>query len=724
MKFWFGLITATCVSIVGCQQHEASDSVLHETGKDFPAYGGNAAGNRYSPLSQINASNVNRLKVAWIYDPRDPADTANKEHRGRETQCQPIVVDGIMYGTSAELCLFAVEAGTGKQLWKFKIPGEMRRFNSNRGVMYWRNGADKRIFFTAGSFMYSVDAMTGKQHMDFGEQGTVDLHVGLAENVGHDVQDLSVTATSPGVIFKNTLVLGSSVSEAGDAAPGHVRGFDVLTGKLKWVFHTIPQPGEFGYDTWPKDAYKKIGAANNWSGMVLDEKRGMVYFGTGAPSSDFYGGAREGKNLFANCVLALEAETGKMKWYFQTIHHDIWDRDIPCPPNLTTIEKDGKKRDVVVQATKDGIVYVLDRDSGTSIFPIEEKPVPVNGLPGEKPYPLQKFPVKPKPFIRQTLTENDLTDISPEANAWARAAFKEFGNTPGNKFSPPNETGTLLFGYSGGAEWGGNAIDPDGVLYLNANEDAWLLKMISIEGRNKELAALSVGNSLYITNCAACHGADRKGSGTEFPNLVGIGKRKDPESIAKVIKTGSGRMPSFQHLSDMERQSIVDFLMNVRRTDDHGRMTDTISRKTEFPYIPDYVTKEWRRWRDKDGYNAIKPPWGTLNALDLSSGEWLWRVPLGEFPELTKKGIPITGTETYGGPLVTAGGLLFIASTQDERIRAFEMKTGKRVWEYQLPAGGFATPITYEVDGKQYVAIAAGGARGQKLGGWYLAFAL
>ncbi|MGV3559260.1 outer membrane protein assembly factor BamB family protein [Larkinella arboricola] len=694
-----------------------------ETGHDWPNYGGNKAGNRYSPLTQINTGNVKNLQVAWMYDASEKPD-ANGRRRERAIQCQPIVVNGVLYGTTPELKLFALKADTGEQLWKFE-PSKDDRLNSNRGVMHWENGNDKRILYTVGASLYAVNAQTGQLVSSFGTNGRVDLHEGLQTNLDHDVSKLSVTATSPGIVYRNTVIMGSSVSESGDAAPGHIRAFDAVSGKLKWVFHTIPQPGEFGYDTWPKDAYKKIGGVNNWSGMVLDEKRGVVYFGTGSPASDFYGGDRKGANLFANSIMALEAETGKMKWYYQTIHHDLWDRDHSCPPNLITLKRNGKTVDAVVQASKDGLVYVLNRDTGKSLFPVEERKVPTNGLPGEHPYPTQKFPLKPLPLNRQVYTEADITDLSPEARAYVKERFEKIRTD--HKFTPPNTTGTLLFGYSGGAEWGGNSIDPDGILYQNVNEEPWELIMAERASIGKPDAPVTAGNALYIANCAACHGQDRKGSGPELPPLVDIGKKRSADEIRAILKTGSGRMPSFGHLSEKDRDAIVSFLLN-RETGPKvaSNQPDKAASggKSGFPYQPAYVSKVWRRFTDQNGYPGIKPPWGTLNAIDLNTGEYLWRVPLGEYPELAKKGVPTTGTDSYGGPVSTAGGLVFIAGTKDEKIRAFDRKTGKVVWEYQLPAGGFATPITYEVAGKQYVVIAAGGGRGQKIGGNYIAFAL
>ncbi|GAB3036356.1 outer membrane protein assembly factor BamB family protein [Spirosoma pulveris] len=692
---------------------------------DWASYGGNKAGNRYSALNQINIGNVKNLKVSWTYD---AAAVDGKMDRQPEIQCQPIVVNGVLYGNTPKLKLFALVANTGEQLWTFDpFKNKTPRFSQNRGVLYWEDGADKRILYSAGPTLYAINALTGMPVAQFGKNGEVDLREGLFDKATVDITKLSVSATSPGVIYKDLLVLGATVSEYGDAAPGHVRAFDIRTGKIRWTFHTVPQPGEAGYETWPKDAYKKIGGANNWAGMVLDEKRNMVYLGTGSPAVDFYGGSRAGQNLYSDCILALNAETGKLKWYYQTVHHDLWDRDIPCQPNLITVTHKGRKVDAVAQSTKDGLIYVLNRDTGESLFPVEERTVPTSGLPGEQPWPKQRFPVKPVPFARQVFTESDITDRTPEAHAFVKERFQK--TRSGSKFMPPSLEGTLFFGIGGGAEWGGNAADPDGILYQNSNEMVWDLKMADLAARNAEIA--SKGKTLYQTNCAACHGIDRKGSGDAYPSLVNIGNRLSGQDIQTILKTGRGRMPSFEHISEQDRSTLVRFLLNTEtkssETDDQhnaGRPTAVVA-KSEYPYIPPYINNGWTRFVDPDGYPAVKPPWGTLNAIDLNTGEYLWKVPLGEFPELTKRGIPITGTENYGGPIVTAGGLIFIAATYDERIRAFDRKTGRVVWEYQLPAGGFATPITYQMNGKQYIVIAAGGVKnGHKPGGSYIAFAL
>jgi quinoprotein glucose dehydrogenase len=724
--FWLavlGMLTPA-VALVGLHPDDRNT--------DWPVYGGNKAGNRYSPLKQINLGNVSQLKIAWEYDATKLATGIAAPRRPMEIQCQPIVVNGILYGTTPHLSLFALKADTGEELWRFDpFTGGPPRFHVSRGVMFWEDRQDKRILYTAGNHLCAVNAATGQLVKSFGDGGKVDLSEGVTGRPGRENDRLSVDATSPGVIYKDILVIGSRVSEYGDAAPGHIRAFDVRTGKLKWTFHTVPEPGEPGHDTWPPDAWRRIGGANNWAGMVLDEKRGAVYFGTGSPSVDFYGADREGKNLYANCVISLNAETGKMNWYYQTVHHDLWDRDISCQPNLLTVKHKGPdgrtlKIDAVAQATKDGLLFLLDRDTGKPLFPVEERSALTDyHLPGEHPWPTQPFPTKPAPFARQHFTEQEITDRTPEAHAFVKEKFSQ--TRSGNKYMPPSREGSLYLGIGGGAEWGGNAADPDGILYQNANEMVWDLKMLDYKGPKQ--AAASPGQLVYMRNCAACHRADRQGSGQEYPGLVQIGNRMSKEDISLIIKTGRGRMPAFQHITDKERDELVAFLTNTEQkplaTENHSASEAPMEAKSAFPYIPPYINNGWTRFFDPDGYPAIKPPWGTLNAIDLNTGEYLWRVPLGEFPELTKKGVPITGTENYGGPIVTAGGLVFIAGTKDEKIRAFDRKTGKTVWEYQLPAGGFATPATYMVNGKQYVVIAAGGAKnGHKPGGKYIAFAL
>lgn len=727
IKFIFLLTSAaTFCSFIQTGREDPKDA-------DWPVYGGNNAGNRYSSLSQINRDNVRKLELAWSYD---TGENNKPGERGMDIQCQPIVIDGIMYGTTPRLKVFAVDAASGKELWKFDpFEGKRPRFHPVRGVVYWSEGNDKRILFTAGASLFALHAETGQLVKDFGKNGEVDFHDGLGdkETYGYDPYQFNIRNTTPGVIYKNLLITGSSVSEGGDALPGHIRAFDVRTGKVAWVFRTIPLPGEYGYDTWSKDSYRKLGGANCWAGMVIDEKRGTVFLGTGSPSVDFYGAARKGTNLFASCVIALDAGTGKRRWHFQTVHHDLWDRDIPCPPNLITVKKNGKMVDAVAQATKDGYIFLLDRETGKPLFPVKEMPVPTAmPLPGDEPWPTQPVPEKPAPFANQTLTAADITTRTPEAYAYVLDRFKSSNKGPKNQ--PPDTLGGLLYGIGGGAEWGGTAADPKGIVYVNGNNMLWWLKMQDAKAARAGVAA-SRGSVLFNTNCAACHATDVKGATASaasqaYPVLKDIGRRMNREQIGTLLETGRGRMPSFQHISKEDRNAIINFLLKEELkpsgNDIHAQTAQaTTQNNGDFPYMPPYVNNGNVQFRDQDNFPAIKPPWGTLNAIDMNTGEYLWKVTLGEYPELTRQGVPPTGTENHGGPIVTAGGLLFIAATYDEKLRAFDTRTGKVVWEYKLPAGGFATPITYMVKGKQYIAIAAGGTRyGLKPGGTYVAFAL
>ncbi|WP_246082291.1 PQQ-binding-like beta-propeller repeat protein [Spirosoma lacussanchae] len=720
--------------------NDTQRSVDPPAGADWPAYGGNKAGNRYSPLAQINTRTVKELQLAWTFD---TGDNNNPAERGMDIQCQPIVVNGVLYGTTPRMKLVAVDAATGQKRWlfdPFTDPAKKPQFHPLRGVVYWADGADQRILYSVGSSLYAINAQTGAPISSFGTNGIVDLHdgVGDRETLGHDLQNLSVRATTPGVIYQDLLVMGSGVSEGGDAAPGTIRAYHVRTGKLAWAFHTVPLPGEYGYETWPKDAYRKLGGANCWAGMVVDDKRGIVYAGTGSPSVDFYGGARAGQNLFANCILALNARTGERIWHFQTIHHDLWDRDLPCPPNLITVRQNGRLVDAVAQATKDGYVFVLDRETGKPLFPVKEVPVPTApALPGEQPWPTQPVPTKPAPFALQDVTEATLTNRTPAARAYVLERFRN--SRRGSKYMPPSEEGSLFLGFGGGAEWGGTAADPDGVLYVNGNNMLWWLKM-----RDSRIqptgVALGRGASLFNNNCSVCHGLGGKSTASAttaqaYPDLTEVGKRLDKKQILELLASGRGRMPSFQHLAREDREAIVQFLLNLNTkpaltasaaVDVHAVAAPTSpAGGSDFPYVPPYLNNGTTQFRDQDNYPAVKPPWGTLNAIDLNTGEYRWKVPLGEYPELTRQGIAQTGTENHGGPLVTAGGVLFIAATYDENLRAFDKQTGRVLWSYQLPAGGFATPITYQVNGRQYVAIAAGGTRyGLKSGGSYVAFAL
>ncbi len=693
----------------------------------WEVYNGGKEGMKYSSLTQVDTSNVSQLQVAWTYNTGD-ADTLN----GSQIQCNPIIVDGVLYGVGPQMKLFAIDALTGKEKWVFdanaktRHDGNRKAFHTminSRGVAYWTDGKeDKRIFFTAGSNTFAVDANTGDPIKTFADNGSIDLH----NDLGRDVKDLFVVNTSPGVIYKNLIILGTRVDEAPPSAPGHIRAYNVVTGKLQWIFHTIPQPGEFGYETWEdKDAWKHIGAANTWSGFSLDDKRGILFAPTGSAAYDFYGGKRKGSNLFANCLLALDAATGKRIWHFQFMHHDLWDKDLPTPPALITLTKDGKQIDAVAQTTKNGMVYVFERETGKPIFDIDEVPVDtVSYLVGEKVWPTQPIPQKPAPFVRQTITEIDINPyLSDSVQAQLKRDLKSYRH--GNMFIPPGTTPSIILpGYDGGGEWGGPAFDPQtGILYVNANEMAWIMKMNEnkIELPKKE-SWLQAGQRLYKQSCLVCHGADRKGTGNN-PTLINSKSKYKQEEFSGLVTNGRRMMPAFKQLREEEINALASFILEIK-TEQNQEFKSGITKIDSVHFMP-YKMAGYTKFLSPDGYPAISPPWGTLNAINLNTGEFVWKTTLGEYEELKARGIPPTGTENYGGPVVTAGGLVFIAAARDSKFRAFNKATGKIVWEYQLPASGFATPAVYELNGKQYIVIACGGGKLRtKSGDAYVAFAL
>jgi quinoprotein glucose dehydrogenase len=680
--------------------------------RDWASHGGDPGHTQYSPLAQIDASNVSRLQVAWTYHTGDA-----RENRS-QIQCNPIVVHGVLYATSPGLKVFALDAATGQQRWifdPFASGATASSLGVNRGVVYWEDGDDQRILFTAGQLLYALDARTGTPIQTFGDHGTASLTAGLGRDTSADF----VLSNTPGAIYKDLLILGTRVSEGpGPAAPGHIRAFDVRTGKVRWVFHTIPWPGEFGSDTWPQDAYQRIGGANAWSGISVDQARGLVFLPTGSAAYDFWGGNRKGANLFANCLLVLKADTGTRVWHYQFVHHDLWDRDLPSAPVLVTVMHNGARVDAVAQATKSGYVYLFNRETGEPLFPIEERPVPPSDLKGEDTWPTQPLPVKPPPFARQALTEAEVTTRTAAAHD---AVLEQLRATrTGRQFIPPSTQGTVIFpGFDGGAEWGGAAFDQStGLLYVNANEMAWILTMVEL-GHSSASTDTARGRRIYQLNCIVCHGPDRRGDPSKtVPSLVDVKKRLSRADVDKTIAGGKGVMPGFPSLSAAQRVDLVAYLF------DESPARVAVDPDAPEPEIP-YTSTGYNRFFDPDGYPAVKPPWGTLNAIDLNKGDIAWQVPLGEVPELTKQGIAPTGTENYGGPIVTGGGLVFIGATKDEKFRALDKRDGKVLWETTLPAGGYATPSTYAVGGRQYVVIAAGGGKmGTKSGDAYVAYAL
>ena len=672
---------------------------------DWPEYLGGPGRNSFSPLDQITTANIARLRVAWEFRSGDAG----------QTQCNAIVVDGVLYGSTATNQIFALDAATGRELWRYVEPGH--EFGSNqRGVTFWAGGDDRRVLFNVDEWLYAIDARTGKKIATFGDGGRVSLRAALGERA----KDKWVTCSSPGTIFENLIIMPLRVGELGDSAPGHVQAFDVRTGKLAWVFRTIPSPGEFGHETWPPNAHRNIdtGGANCWAGMAIDRARGIVFVPTGSAAPDFWGGARAGDNLFANCLLALDARTGRRLWHFQFVHHDIWDRDLPAPPTLLTLTHGGRRIDAVAQVTKSGHVFLFERVTGAALFPIEEKAVPTAGaLEGETPAATQPMPLKPAPFARQAMTEADLNPRAPnhaqllaEFRAMRRGAWLPFGREP-----------TLIVpGLQGGAEWGGAAADERGVLYVNSNELPYVAQLSEVPQAGA--GGLTRGQRLYMFFCIACHGPEKKGNPAGgMPSLVDLATRVPRADTVKLMTTGRNMMPGFTSLSLADREAIAGWLYG---DDEHGAAGAPRAESARDPafeasayakFVDRHGYPAQRKFLDAAGNPAIKPPWGTLNAIDLNTGDYLWKIPLGGSD----------GAENYGGPLVTAGGLVFIAATKDATLRAFDRTSGKLVWQTALPAAAFATPTTYAIGGKQFIVIACGGGKlGAPKGDRYVAWAI
>ena len=683
-------------------------------------YLGDPSRSHFSSLTQIDTNNVARLTLRWSYQSGGLA-----EDRNTQIQTNPLIVGDVLYGVNAANSLFALNAESGSEIWTFApATSDETGLGLSRGLMHWEtDGENKsRLLFTSGYSLYAIDAGSGKLIESFGKNGSIDLR----ENLGRDPEKIPIVVTTPGVIYGNIYIIGCRTSESPGAAPGHIRAYDVLSGELRWTFHTIPQPGEFGYDTWPAEAYKTTGGANNWAGMALDETLGIVYIPTGSAAFDWYGGDRIGDNLFANCLLALKAETGERLWHFQIVHHDVWDRDLPAPPNLYMAEMNGEQIPAVAQITKSGHVFVFNRITGEPLFPIEEIKYPATTLSGDTTSPTQPLPLKPKPFSKQMLEEADL--YAPDQPAFIDDFIDNDQNinpptvreklqrvTSAGQFIPIDTTGVVLYpGADGGAEWGGAAMDPrNGIMYVNSNEMAWIVRMSKVEGKAGE--KLGYGERLSRIHCARCHGGNLQGLGV-IPELQNVSTRLSVYDIYTVIKKGKGAMPGMPNLSEAEIDGIARFLHGMEQTSDHR-----VDNAADIPY----AIVGFGRFKDNRGYPVMKPPWGTLNAIDLNTGDYLWTVPLGNEDDLNDPEYPVSGTENYGGPVITAGGLLFIAATRDEKFRAFNMRTGKKLWETTLPAGGYATPATYEVNGKQYVVVVCGGGKmGTPSGDQYLAFSL
>ncbi len=692
---------------------------------EWQVYGGSKANDHYSGAKEVDTNNVALLQVAWEHHTGD-SDSQT------QIQVNPLMIDGILYGVTPKLKLFALDAASGKRKWLFN-PIDTSQANKGRGyfsmnvcrgVTYYSDkGKDARIFYAAGPTLFCIDAATGKPVTQFAEGGKLDLHNDLRA----DARDLYVAATTPGIIYKDMIIIGSRVAEEAAAAPGHIRAYDVHSGKLRWIFHTIPQPGEEGFETWAdSNAYKHIGGANAWAGFSMDEEKGILFAPIGSASYDFYGGKRLGQNLFANSVLALDAATGKRIWHFQTVHHDIWDRDLPTAPVVLNVTKEGQKIAAIAQATKSGFIFLLDRATGKPLYPVTETQVPTEtNLLGEEPWPTQPIPSFPKPFVRQLLTEKELNHVvSDSSYSELLARWKKTKHD--NLFTPPSKEGTVIFpGYDGGAEWGGPSYDPTtGILYVNASEMPWILTMVDLTpnpvNRIQE-KNIDAGKRLYATTCMACHGPDRKGSGNN-PTLANMHKKYTAVTLKELLNTGKRMMPAFRQLTENDKDALASLVLDDKRLQQKNYLAPEKAENSYFK-MP-YTSTGYHKFLTREGYPAVDTPWGTLSAINLHTGKLEWKNTLGDYPELKAKGIH-SGTENYGGSVVTAGGLLFIAATSDKMIRAFNKRTGKLIWEHELPAAGFATPSVYEKNGRQFIVIACGGGKlGKHSGDSYIAFAL
>lgn len=692
---WWGTLVASSLSLALAEDPDTSH-------REWQAYNGDIGGTKYSSLSQINRSNVDQLELVWRFRVGDSVSGQTST-----IQCNPIVVDGIMYLTTPGQKAVALNAATGEKIWQFDPYGGMRGGGKSRGFKYWKDGDKARLFYGVSHYHYCLDAKTGRPVETFGDKGKIDLREGL----NTDGVLRYVSSRAPGVIYKDLIILGNRVGEGPhQGAPGHVRAYDVRTGERKWIFHTIPHPGEFGYETWSPDSYQKVGGTNPWGGLTLDKKRGIVYMATGSATYDHWGGDRIGDNLFANCILALNAETGERIWHFQAVRHDLWDFDLPAAPTLITAIKDGVEVPALAQPTKMGHMFVLHRETGEPIWGAEDRSVPISEIPGEYTSPTQPFPIKPPAYTKQSFTLDDVTDLSEESRQYVLKMLKDMNMKLGDMFMPPGvQPSIMLPQFNGGSEWPGAAFDPETrILYINSSNEAEWISMEKAELPNEVLLS-ELGEKIYQSICSNCHGFSTtksvEGVNKPLPALRTVKDRLSEEQVRTIIEKGQGQMPSFASFAQVEKDGIIDFLFEKNNQEPISTEGLDLNFTGGIPWL----STGHHDLHDQNGYPVNKRPWGQLNALDMNTGDIKWQVPLGTYPELEAKGLPPTGTFNIGGPVVTAGGLIFIGATKDERFRAFDKETGEELWYYQMEGAGYATPATFEVDGRQYVVMAGGG---------------
>jgi quinoprotein glucose dehydrogenase len=694
MKFRFRFLWAAALAAAACAGYG------QQRNGNWPDYLGGADSSHYSPLKQIDRSNVAKLQVAWSYPTSDDVLYA----------LNPIIVDDVAYVMAKNNSIIALDAATGREIWVYQpdVTGRDR----HRGMNYWesKDRSERRLLVPFSSMLEAIDARTGKLITSFGNHGKVDLREGL----GRDPKTIErIQSGTPGRIFENLLILGSATGEDYLSPPGDIRAYDVRTGKMAWIFHTVPHPGEYGYETWPKDAWKYIGGTNTWGEMTVDEKRGIVYLPIGSPTYDFFGSDRKGDNLFSDCLLALDAGTGKRIWHFQFVHHDLWDYDAVAAPSLLTVKHDGKMVDVVAQVTKQGLVYVFERATGKPVWPIEERPVPKSTMPGEYASPTQPFPTKPPSFARLVFTADDIDPLllTPEE----RAAWRDKVQSARNEglFTPPGKTDTVeMPGNHGGANWGAGATDPaDGSLYVVSMDVPAILKLEPQPAARMIPAgtAAQQGLAIYAQNCALCHGARLEGRPPAVPALTGSSKSMDDKSIAEVVRQGVGEMPAFGYFKDAEMKLLTAYLAG--RAGGPANAATPMPRPPAPPYPEGVEAPQVRYWTDYGlQAAAIKPPWSTLTRYDLNEGTIKWQVPLGNAPETKVEGTGVLMIRD--GAVVTAGGLIFIATKNEGKIRAYDKDNGKVLWEAVLPAGSEGVPAVYEANGKEYLLVCAGANKG------------
>lgn len=675
----------------------ASQQGRYTQWKDFE---GTPDASQFSSLRQINKNNVHHLSQVWFY----PAG-----ENGLLFGSNPTIVDGVMYVIGRRNNIVALDAATGKEIWVYDT-GNPRAI-TNRGVTYWesKDRKDRRILFASNNVLHALDARTGKLIESFGDHGGVDLREGL----GRDPKTIRrVQSSTPGKIFENLIIMGSAPGEDYGSPPGDPRAYDVITGKLVWSFHTIPHPGEFGYDTWPKDAWKKEGGVNIWGEISVDNQRGIVYFPLGSPTYDFYGADRRGMNLFGDCILALDARTGKYLWHFQAVHHDLWDYDLAASPKLIRVRHNGKRVDAIAQAGKDGFLYVLDRVTGKPLWPIVERPVPKSDVPGEESWPTQPFPTVVPPFARQSFTADDINPYiqDPAERERLRDLVKSAKNE--GIFTPPALGNSIeMPGNGGGANWGAVAADPtEGMVYVQSKNAPSMLKL-EAKPPHQHIPGppATQGLVLYKQNCQMCHLPNLHGQPPSIPSLIGIVKRTGPDHIRQIVANGQSPMPAFSDLTSSDLDSLVAYLSDP----DNAKPPANLERYLA-PTSTDASGAPARYWTgygymdSKDGLPAIKGPWSTLTAYDLNRGTIKWQIPLGGITRLTEKGITETGSYwPRGGVAVTAGGLIFSGTKSDSTFRAYDKDTGKVLWEKVLPAAPEGIPAVYEVAGREYVVISA-----------------